>query len=138
MLNNLHEMLKIHKETVLLSGNGFSVDCILKPTKSHAGFQLKGFSSFIGVSFDESGMGCFSDSFELTIDFNALKEQTDLMPTRAWELIVNFPQMDGTPVKFRIENVALDRTLGMYLIKASASTSNGEGKTVQRQSSGGL
>lgn len=138
MLNNLHDILKIHKETVLLSGNGFAVDCILRPTKSHAGFSVKGFSTFIGVTFDESGMGCFGDSFELTIDINALKPLTDLMPTRAWEVDVCFPQMNNKPVRFRIENVALDRTLGMYLIKCSASTSNGKGKTAQRQSSGGL
>ena len=138
MLNNLHEMLKIHKETVLLSGNGFSVDCILKPKNSNAEFDLRGFSSFIGVSFDDSGMGYFGDSFELTIDFNALKEKTDLIPTEGWEVIVKFPQMNGEPVKFRIENVATDRLLGMYLIKCSASTSNGKGKTVQRKSSGGL
>lgn len=137
-MNNLHELFKIHKETVLLSGNGFSVDCILKPTSSHAGFELKGFSSFIGVSFDDSGMGYFGDSFELTIDFNALKEKTDLIPTRGWGVVVYFPQMNGSPVDFKIENVATDRTLGMYLIKCSASTSTGEGKTVTRRNSGGL
>ena len=138
MNNNLHELLKIHKETVLLSGNGFAVDCILKPTGSSEGFRLKGFSSFIGVTFDESGMGYFGDSFELTIDINALKSQTELIPTRLWSVVVKFPQMDGTPVDFKIENVATDRTLGMYLIKCTASTSNGQGKTVTRRTSGGL
>ena len=134
----LDEMLAIHKETVLLTGNGFSVDCVLKPAKNHQGFSLKGFSTFIGVSFDDSGMGCFADSFELTIDINALKNLTNLIPTRAWEVEVKFPQMDKTPVNFRIENVATDRTLGMYLIKCSASTVNSSGKTVTRKSSGGL
>lgn len=138
MLNNLHEMLKIHKETVLLSGNGFAVDCILKPTTGHEGYKLKGFSSFIGLTFEDNHSGYFGDSFELTIDVNALKKYTDLIPTRAWSVSVNFPQMNGTPVNFLIENVALDRTLGMFLLKCSASTSKGEGKTVKRQSSGGI
>lgn len=137
-MNNLHELLKIHKETVLLTGNGFAVDCILKPTASSEGFELKGFSSFIGLTFEDNHNGYFGDSFELTIDFEALKKQTDLIPTRAWSVIVKFPQMDGTPVSFKIENVALDRTLGMYLIKCSASTSTGNPKSVQRQSSGGM
>lgn len=137
-MGNLHDLLKIHKETVLLTGNGFAVDCIIKPTATSEGFNLKGFSSFIGVSFDENHSGYFGDSFELTIDFNALKEKTDLIPTRGWGVSVNFPQMDGTPVNFKIENVALDRTLGMYLLKCSASTSTGNPKSVQRQSSGGM
>lgn len=137
-MNNLHELFKIHKETVLLEGNGFAVDCILKPPNSNTEFPLKGFSTFIGVNFDESGMGYFGDSFELTINVDALKKITKLIPTRAWSVVVNFPQMDGTPVDFKIENVATDRTLGMYLIKCTASTTNGQGKTVTRRSSGGL
>lgn len=137
-MNNLHDLLEIHKETVLLTGNGFAVDCVLKPTPLSDGFELKGFSSFIGVSFEENHIGYFGDSFELTIDYKALKKQTDLIPTRAWSVSVKYPQMDGTPVSFKIENVALDRTLGMYLIKCSASTSTGNPKSVQRQSSGGM
>lgn len=137
-MNNLHDLLKIHKETVLLDGNGFAVDCILKPTATSEGFQIKGFSSFIGVSFEDNHTGYFGDSFELTVNVETLKKLTDLIPTRAWSVSVNFPQMDGTPVNFKIENVALDRTLGMYLIKCSASTSTGNPKIVRRQSSGGM
>ena len=135
---NLHDLLKIHKETVLLTGNGFAVDCKLKPTASSEGFELKGLTNFIGVTFEDNHFGCFSDSFELTIDVNALSKLTDLLPTRAWSVVVKLPQMDGTPVTFKIEDVALDRTLGMYLIKCSASTSTGNPKSVQRQSSGGM
>ena len=137
-MNNLHDLLKIHKETVLLDGNGFAVDCILKPTATSEGFQIKGFSSFIGVSFEDNHTGYFGDSFEWTVNVETLKKLTDLIPTRAWSVSVNFPQMDGTPVNFKIENVALDRTLGMYLIKCSASTSTGNPKIVRRQSSGGM
>lgn len=137
-MDNLHELLKIHKETVLLDGNGFGVDCVLKPTPTSKGFKMKGFSSFIGVSFEDNHSGYFGDSFELTINVETLKKLTDLIPTRAWSVSVNFPQMNGKPVNFKIENVALDRTLGMYLIKCSASTSTGNPKSVQRQSSGGM
>ena len=137
-MNNLHELFKIHKETVLVDGNGFAVDCVLKPINSNLSFDLKGFSSFIGVSFDESGMGYFGDSFELTINIDTVKKKTNLIPTRGWGIVVYFPQMNGKPVDFKIENVATDRTLGMYLIKCTASTSNGQGKTVTRRSSGGL
>jgi len=138
-MNNLHELLKIHKETVLLTGNGFAVDCVLKPTASSSeGFELKGLSNFIGVTFEENHFGSFGDSFELTIDINELRKHTDLIPTRSWIVIVKFPQMNETPVSFRIENVALDRTLGMCLIKCSASTSTGNPKSVQRQISGGM
>ena len=137
-MENLHNLFKIHKETVLLSGNGFAVDCILKPTASDNGFKLKGLTNFIGMTFEDNHSGSFSDSFELTIDVNALSKQTNLIPIRGWSVVVEFPQMDGTPVTFKIENVATDRTLGMYLIKCSASTSTGNPKSVQRQSSGGM
>ena len=56
---NLHDLLKIHKETVLLTGNGFAVDCKLKPTASSEGFDLKGLTNFIGVTFEDNHFGCF-------------------------------------------------------------------------------
>lgn len=135
MLNNL---LKLHKETVLLSGNGFSVDCILKPTASHKGYELKGFSTFVGVVFEDNHVGAFGDSFELTIDIEALKKKTNEIPIRGWNVVVFFEQMNGEPVEFKIENVATDRTLGMYLFKCSALTSTGNPHAAKRQSSGGM
>lgn len=135
MLNNL---LKLHKKTVLLTGNGFSVDCILKPTASHKGYKLKGFSTFIGVTFEDNHVGAFGDSFELTLDVEALKEKTNEIPIRGWSVVVFFEQMAGVPVEFKIENVAIDRTLGMYLIKCTASTTTGNPKAAKRQISGGM
>ena len=137
-MNNLHDLLKVHKETVLIDGTGFAVNCSLKPTSSSDGFELKGLVSFIGVTFEDGHSGYFGDSFELTINAKTLKEQTDLIPTRAWSVAVELPQMNGNPVSFKIENVAHDRTLGIYLIKCSASTSTGNPKSVQRRSSGGM
>ncbi len=138
MNNCLHELFKLHKETVLLDGNGFRVDCILKPTGTSKEIKMEGFSSFIGVSFQESNAGFFGDSFELTINVETLKKYTDLIPTKGWSVSVKFPQMDSTPVNFKVENVAVDRTLGMYLLKCSASTSTLNPKQVQRQISGGM
>lgn len=134
----LDELLEVHKETVLIDGNGFAVDCVLKPTSTHSGFNLQGFSTFIGLSFNENGVGFFGDSFELTINVKSLKKLTDLIPTRAWSVGVKFPQMNGELVNFKIEDVATDRTLGTYLIKCSASATSGSGMIVKRQPSGGM
>lgn len=134
----LNSLLKLHKKTVLLTGNGFSVDCVLKPTSFHKGYELKGFSTFIGLTFEDNHVGAFGDSFELTIDVEALKEKTNEIPIRGWSVVVFFEQMNGEPVEFKIENVATDRTLGMYLIKCTATTATGNPKSVKRQSSGGM
>lgn len=132
---SLHELLEIHKETVLFSGNGFDVDCILKKKSTDEGYPLTGYTSFIGVSFDENNVGCFSDSFELTISTNALKKLTDDVPKRGWFVSVKFK---SDFVDFKIENIATDRTVGMYLIKCSAITSTGNPKSVVRQYNGGM
>lgn len=134
----LNELLEVHKETVLIDGNGFAVDCILKPTSTHSGFKLQCFSTFIGLSFTENGVGFFGDSFELTINVKSLKKLTDLIPIRGWSVGVKFPQMNGELVNFKIEDVATDRTIGTYLIKCSASATSGNGMTVKRQPSGGM
>jgi len=149
---SLNDLLKLHKETVLFGEGGFPADCILKPTAGHEGgnelsasadapasaFKVKGFSSFIGVTFDENQAGYFGDSFEITINLDELAKKTDLIPTKGWGITAYFPQMNGKAVNFIAESVAIDRTLGMCLFKCSASTSQGEGKVVKRQASGGM
>lgn len=134
----LHNFLKIHKKTVLLAGNGFSVDCVLKQNAAHEGYPLKGFSTFVGLTFDESGNGFFGDSFEITIDFEDVREVTTLIPVQGWYIKVIFPQMNNAEVEFYIENVATDRTLGLFLLKCSASTTKGNGRKVNRNGSGGI
>lgn len=134
----LNDLLKIHKQTVLIGGNGFAVDCVLKQNAAHYGWPLKGFSTFIGLTFEDSGRGYFGDSFELTIDAEDVRKVTNLIPARGWFVEVIFPQFNNTQVLFCIEDVAPDRTLGMYLLKCSASTSKGNGRRADRSSSGGI
>ena len=81
---DLHKTLKVHRKTVLVSGNGFSVNCWLKPDLSQEGFQIKGFSTFIGLTFDENGAGFFGDSFELTVNLDDVFEKSTLLPARNW------------------------------------------------------
>lgn len=134
----LNDLLKIHKKTVLLGGNGFSVECLLKPFPDSEGYLMRGLSSFIGVTYDENGKGFCGDSFEFTIDVEDVKKYTDLTPTRLWSLAVDMPQFNAQKVPVVIEEVAIDRTLGMYLFKCTASTSEGKGKRVDRNRSGGI
>lgn len=134
----LNSLLKLHKKTVLIGGNGFSVDCVLKQNASHDGYSLKGVSTFVGVTFDEGGKGYFGDSFEVTIDADDVRAATNLIPVEGWFIKVKFPQFNNDEVEFRVENVAIDRTLGMYLLKCSASTTEGKGKRVSRDNQGGI
>ena len=134
----LNSLFKLHKKAALIHGNGFAVECILKQNAAHEGYPLKGFSTFIGLTFDESGAGYFGDSFEITLDVEDVREKTDLIPVAGWLVTVTFPQMNNAQVTFCVENVAIDRTLGMYLLKCSASTSAGQGKKVYRKTPGGI
>lgn len=134
----LHSMLKNHKKTALLAGNGFSVDCILKEKGATTGFQLKGFSTFVGANFDEKGIGYFGDSFEITIDVEDVLEHTNITPAEGWLISVSHPEFKNSSSDFYIQNVAIDRTLGLYLLKCSASTGSGQGKRVNRNNPGGI
>lgn len=99
---------------------------------------MRGLSSFIGVTFDESGKGFCGDSFEFTIDVEDVKQYTDLTPERGWSIEIDLPQFNAQKVPFGIEEVAIDRTLGMYLLKCTATTTEGKGKRVDRNRSGGI
>lgn len=114
------------------------MDCVLKQNASHEGYSLKGFSTFIGATFDESGAGYFGDAFQLTIDLEDLREQTDLIPVKGWFVDVTFPQFNNARVSFCIENAPIDRTMGVILLECSALTSQGQGKRVNRNNSGGI
>ena len=133
----LNSLFKLHKKAIIKNG-GFSVDCVLKQNSSHEGYPLKGFSTFIGATFDESGAGFFGDSFQLTIDLEDLREKTNLIPTQGWFVDVTFPQMNNSVVSFRVENAPIDRTMGIILLECSASTNKGNGKRISRNSSGGI
>jgi len=114
------------------------VDCLLKQNASHEGYPLKGFSTFTGATFDESGAGFFGDSFQMTIDLEDLREKTNLIPVEGWFVDVTFPQMNNATVQFRVEHAPIDRTLGIIMLECSASTTQGNGKRVNRNNSGGI
>lgn len=138
MLNSLHDMLKIHKKAFLIDGNGFSVDCLLKPYPSHEGYKLKGLPSFVGATFDDKGNGYFGDSFELLIDVNDLRKYTNQVPHKGWIAEITLPQYNNDTVSFCIEQAPIDRTLGMFMLKCSAATENEDGKRVDRNNAGGI
>ena len=133
----LFEMFKKDKKTSLIDGNGFSVDCTLKPPGDSVGFSIKGFTTFTGITVEQSGYGSFGDTFELTINIDSLREKTNLIPTKTWGVPVYFPAIQKTGT-FKIESAPIDRTLGMILLKCSASSSDGTGKTVDRNKTGGI
>ena len=134
----LHEIYQNHKTAVLLEGNGFAVDCLLKPYSSSEGYSLKGISHFTGVTFDENGNGYFGDAVDITLNIDSVKEYTELTPVHGWYIDVTFPQMQSCTVEFCVESVAIDRTLGMYLLKCSAATGVGTGKKFDRNGTGGI
>ena len=135
---DLHKTLKIHRKTVLVSGNGFSVNCWLKPDLSQEEFHVRGFSTYIGLTFDENGSGFFGDSFELTVNLDDVFENTKLLPARNWGVLVELPQLNYQKVLFAVEDVAIDRTIGIALLKCTATVKKGEGKRVDRTRSGGI
>lgn len=133
----LHNLLKVHKKTVFFGENGFSTKCILKPPGIKDGFEISGFVNFTGITIDESGFGNFGDTFELTINLDELKEKTEEIPVKNWMVDVYFPMIDKWK-DFKIENAPLDRTLGMALLRCTASTGQGQGKRIDRTKTGGL
>lgn len=134
----INALLKKHKKTCLIAGNGRAYECTLKPTSTAAGFPLKGVSNFVGATFDENGNGYFGDSFDITLDSDDVREFTNLTPVAGWFITVTFPEYNNTKVTFKIENVAIDRTLGMYLLHCSASKDEGKGKRINRNGNGGI
>ncbi len=126
---SIHNLLKIHKKTIF-STNKTAVDCWLKPFPSHAGFKVPAITNFVGLTIDESGYGCYADSFELTINFDDVQAETEQIPVKGWVLDVTLPQMNNAVIPFYIEEVATDRSLGMFLIKCSGQTTTGKGKRI--------
>ena len=136
MLNNL---LSIHKKTVFFGKNaGNSVNVLLKTNPSDAGFDLTGYTNFVGLDFTDGDKGYFGDSFELTINVDDLAEKTDKKPVEGWIANVELPQMNNERVDFYVKNVAYDRTLGFYLLKCTAATNEGKGCKINRDNAGGI
>ena len=134
---SLHDLFKIHKETVLFNKeSGFNVECILKPKLEYEGISISGFCSFTGCTFSKDGEAFFGDVFELTINLDELKKYTDSIPLQGWFVSVFFPQINNKKIDFTIENAPVDRTLGTCLLRCSALTDKGKGKRVDRAEGG--
>ncbi len=135
----LNDLLRLHKSTVFFAEKGGnSVDVILKTKINDAGYPLTGYTNFTGLSFADGDKGYFGDSFELTINADDLFKKTDKKPAEGWFVNVALPQMNNERVDFYVSNVAMDRTLGMYLLKCTAATTEGKGCKVNRDNAGGI
>lgn len=135
----LNDLLRHHKNTVFFSQKGGnSVDVLLKPKINDDGYPLRGYTNFTGLDFTDGDKGFFGDSFELTINADDLFAKTDKKPVEGWFANVELPQMNNERVDFYVSKVAMDRTLGMYLLKCTAATTEGKGCKVNRDSAGGI
>lgn len=131
MIFGLHQLLQHHKKTVFFNDK-VCVDCVLKMPSASGGYPLKGFTSFIGLTITESGTGVFADSFELTLNTDDVFYYTEELPARGWGISVALPQFNNEIFNFTIEDVATDRTLGMYLIKCSSNKKNSSQQLIRR------
>ena len=74
------------------------------------------FAPFIGIDIStDTGLGIFADSAEVTINISSV---TIGIIDEKWLIDVYFPSVK-TWKKFKCEHVAIDRMLGLYLIKPS-------------------
>lgn len=135
---NLHNLLKVHKKTVLFGEGGFNVNCTLKPTKNDTGYSLTGFSTFTGCTFTKDGEAVFGDLFEITLNLDDIREKTDKTPVQGWYISVVFPQINNKEIEFRIENAPIDRLIGTVLLRCSAVANYGGGTRINRGNTGGI
>jgi len=135
----INSLLKLHKSTAIFrQGGGSNVDVILKPNLSHPGYEVAGLANFTGFEFVDGGAGFFGDTFELTINADDLFKVTDLKPVEGWIANVKLAMMNDEQADYYITNVAIDRTLGMYLLKCSATAPEDKGCKVRRNNAGGI
>ena len=128
---NGFEMLEIDKQAIVDNGL-FSTKCILYSPDGKV--QGRGstlpeddpdydkddrvgcFAPFIGIDIStDTGLGIFADRAEVTINISSV---TIGIIDEKWLIDVYFPSVK-TWKKFKCEHVAIDRMLGLYLIKPS-------------------
>lgn len=143
------EMLKQDKRVIIKDGP-FSTKCILYDSKKE---KVQGLGStvpvddarynksdvlmciapFIGLDIDmTTGLGAFADRAEITLDINDI---TIGDIKNDWYIDVWFPNISKW-ISFQTENVALDRMLGIYLIKPTVIQA-GFGTKIKRVALGG-
>ena len=126
---NGFEMLEIDKQTIVDNGL-FSTKCILySPDGKIQGRgstlsendpdydkddKLGCFAPFIGIDIStDTGLGIFADRVEVTINMTSVKIG---VVDKDWLIDIYFPSIKEWK-KFKCEHVAIDRMLGIYLIK---------------------
>lgn len=126
---NGFEMLEIDKQTIVDNGL-FSTKCILySPDGKIQGRgstlsendpdydkddKLGCFAPFIGIDIStDTGLGIFADRAEITINMTSVKIG---VVDKDWLIDIYFPSIKEWK-KFKCEHVAIDRMLGIYLIK---------------------
>ncbi len=124
-------MLEFDKQTIIDDGL-FSTKCILyNPdgriqgkgatlSLNDANFNpqdsLYCFSPFIGLDIStDTGLGIFADRAEITLNMSSVKIG---IVEKGWIIEVYFPSIRKWQ-KFKCEFVAIDRMMGIYLIKPS-------------------
>lgn len=146
---SVFEFLEIHKKTIFSHG-GVSTICILYGPDSVQGLgatlnindsaynaddSLKCISNFVGVSIStETGLGLIGDSAQATLNMD---DVTIGAPEEDWKIYIYIPSLKDF-MKFKIEDVMPDRTLGLYSLNLSVIKNTGEGKKVYRQGLGGM
>ena len=126
---NGFEMLEIDKQAVIDNGL-FSTKCILySPDGKVQGRgstlpeddpdynkddKLGCFAPFIGIDIStDTGLGIFADSAEVTINLSSVNIG---VINKDWLIDIYFPSIKEWK-KFKCEHVAIDRLIGVYLIK---------------------
>lgn len=114
----LNELLMKHKKSYLVDGNGFSYCGTLK---NFAGkeFPVNYLCSFIGINFDENGVGFFGNSLELTCNLDTVLENFKEIIKIGWTGTVTLPQYGGKTAHFKVANIATDRTVGLCFVRAT-------------------
>lgn len=128
---NGFEMLEIDKQAVIDNGL-FSTKCILYSpdgkvqgrgstlSKDDPDFnkddKLNCFAPFIGIDIStDTGLGIFADRAEVTINISSVNIG---VIAENWLIDIYFPSIKKWK-KFKCEHIAIDRMLGLYLIKPS-------------------
>jgi len=114
----LNKLLFEHKKAYLVDNNGFSVPGTMS---GFAGmeFPVNYLCDFTGISFDENGIGFFGDNLELTCNFDTVLSAFKEDPRIGWTGTVLCPLYGNRQIKFKITNVAIDRTIGLCFIRAN-------------------
>lgn len=115
----LNELLKYHKQTVFINGNGFAYDIDIRAKKTDEPLRIRGIFSHVGMVFSKSGDCFLGETCEITVN----KDDINIgKPQEGWFIDV---YQEAEPLTYRIESVFTDTTCGIYLLKCSVKNNSG-------------